>query len=404
MTKYKNIDRLIYDISSNLEITKKKINLVVEPKNNNKIIIDFDFNLSNLLDILNIKEDYKDINITFKDIIFLCRFDITNVHLKINSLIIKNVEFDKNIFLFYNTISYFEIQNIYIKSSFTIVNTQIDMLIISRINFGSNNTSLNILYDKGIENNINYISFSSNILHGVVNIKNVKSRTCDLSNIVLLDAVINPINFEVEKFANRESALLLKQQAIINNNTIDALKYHALEVEKHKEDLKDKWVENKNLKTAGDIISIQLSSLFSDNGINWIKALMMTLLFPTIFFSLSYNLNYLDILIFIFLCLLNIFIFFKKIKKYLCIFTVLYIVFYFLKIDFSIDYITDLLQFLIPTNFNQIVDNDKTSYIFKDQNILNIIVKAISYFLGKVAFWYGSFHTVAAFRKFNRSI
>ena len=137
----------------------------------------------------------------------------------------------------------------------------------------------------------------------------------------------------------------------------------------------------------------------------------MTLLFPTIFFSLSYNLNSFFIFLTIFLGLLNIATYQKNVKQYLFFSTLLYFVYYFVyylyDINFSMDYFIELLSFLTPTNFNQILQSNcekDCSYIFKDQNISSIILKSISYFLGKVAFWYGSFHTVAAFRKFNRAL
>ena len=62
-------------------------------------------------------------------------------------------------------------------------------------------------------------------------------------------------------------------------------------------------------------------------------------------------------------------------------------------------FIKELLSYITPTNFNQIIlDKTNESYIYKD----NTIIRAISYFLGKVLFWYGSVQTVTAFRKFAK--
>ena len=78
---------------------------------------------------------------------------------------------------------------------------------------------------------------------------------------------------------------------------------------------------------------------------------------------------------------------------------------YGLKELLNIDFFKELLRFLTPTNFEAITNISKynMSYIYNDNHILGIITKSFSYFLGKIAFWYGSVQTIQAFRKFSKN-
>ena len=69
-----------------------------------------------------------------------------------------------------------------------------------------------------------------------------------------------------------------------------------------------------------------------------------------------------------------------------------------------LNFVKELFSFLTPTNFNQIIyNNENSSYIYSNNsNYIQLIFKGISYFLGKIAFWYGSVQTVQAFRKFAK--
>ena len=163
------------------------------------------------------------------------------------------------------------------------------------------------------------ISFQDIAINGKIELRNIEVKEADFKGSVINGGLINPVNFKVNKFANRESALFLKQQAYAVNNAIDALEYKAKEVEKHKEDLKYEFKKNKNLKTLGDILSIELSSLYSDNGQNWIKAFICTILFSSVFFTLSSYINFNVGLCFYILFIayaINI-LFFKDILKYI---------------------------------------------------------------------------------------
>ena len=69
----------------------------------------------------------------------------------------------------------------------------------------------------------------------------------------------------------------------------------------------------------------------------------------------------------------------------------------------DIQYIKELFNFIAPTDFSQISHkNVDTSYIYNYKNGIEIILSGLSYFLGKIAFWYGSVQTVQAFRKFSK--
>ena len=185
--------------------------------------------------------------------------------------------------------------------------------------------------------------------------------------LIINVGLVNPVNFEVDKFANRESALFLKNEAYARNNIIDALKYKAKEMEMHKEELKRK--NNKNYKDWGDIFSIYLSSFYSDNGLNWIKSLGMTILITIIFFSIFYAPD---------LFKSNIELSYYK--------------------DYYKNCLHIVAEYFIPTDYNHLIEYLKNSNVCVFIKICGIIV----YFTGKIAFWYGSVQTVQSFRKFSK--
>ena len=145
------------------------------------------------------------------------------------------------------------------------------------------------------------------------------------------------------------------------------------------------------------------------------QSFLCTLIIPSIFFTISYipsNISYFSYILF----LSYLFIRFKckDIVKYILTSIFAYIVFcgflptfylYGLNKLLNINFFKELLRFLTPTNFEAITNiNDKEtiSYIYQNNNIVETIIKSLSYFLGKIAFWYGSVQTVQAFRKFSK--
>ena len=142
---------------------------------------------------------------------------------------------------------------------------------------------------------------------------------------------------------------------------------------------------------------------------------LCTLIIPSIFFAISYIPSNVSYFLYI-LSLSYLFIRFKckDIVKYILTSIFAYIVFcvflptfylYGLYELLNINFFKELLRFLTPTNFEAItnINNKETiSYIYKNNSIAEIIIKSLSYFLGKIAFWYGSVQTVQAFRKFSK--
>ena len=219
--------------------------------------------------------------------------------------------------------------------------------------------------------------FYNTRITGKIDLQNIEVKEADFKGTVINGGLINPVNFKVHKFANRESALFLKNEAYARNNAIDALKYKAKEIECHKDDLmksaKDiiqnkEYPFNKKIKElykiVGDIASIYLSSLYSDNGQNWIKALFMTILITIICFTVFYIPDLTDSNI--------IRIYYRNLFP-------------------------ELIKYFIPTDYSLII-----KYSASKLNLFLKIFGVLVYFLGKILFWYGSVQTVQAFRKFAK--
>ncbi len=241
-------------------------------------------------------------------------------------------------------------------------------LFFSYTSFNNNASTIEIISNSNNaedENSyINQLYFTDLNIKGMINIKNINTNIVDFKGSVINGGLVNPVKFKVNNFANRESALFLKNEAYARNNIIDALEYKSKEIAKHKEELlSDK--PNKNIKDWGDIFSIYLSSIYSNNGLNWLKSLSMTILITFIFFNIFYI---------------------PDLSKS--------------NIDLSYynDYMYRLVEYFIPTNYNHIVGYANNYYI----NIFVKIFGVIVYFIGKIMFWYGSVQTIQSFRKFSK--
>ncbi|MEI0491507.1 hypothetical protein R4J17_03595 [Brachyspira intermedia] len=280
--------------------------------------------------------------------------------------------------LFNNTIFYGNIDMYSAKIGKKIVffNTEISNEInFDNIIFKNKNTILSINNDKFQK--INKINFENIIIDGRINIQNISVNIIDFSGTIINLGLFITVNFKVHKFANRESALFLKNEAYARNNAIDALQYKAKEIECHKDDLmksaKD-IMQNKEYsftkkikelyKIVGDIASIYLSSLYSDNGQNWIKALFMTIFITALCFTVFYIPDLTDSNI--------IRIYYRNLFP-------------------------ELIKYFIPTDYSLII-----KYAASKLNLFLKIFGVLVYFLGKILFWYGSVQTVQAFRKFAK--
>ncbi|MEI0795197.1 hypothetical protein R4L75_04570 [Brachyspira pilosicoli] len=417
--KYSNVNKLHYNLRLENLIVKNKLDFSY-----NKFFNIFDCNI----EFYNIKFE-KDI--LFEDLILMkeiyfggCCFKDTLCFFcsKMNRKIwISNSIFENGISFGNNHIDSIEITESYLNKELKLKSNKIKKIDIIEINTNNNEdikeknynakiTADNIIFNDNISfinlNNlkkVNEININNTFINGRINLKNIEVKEADFQGSVINGGLINPVNFKVHKFANRESALFLKNEAYARNNAIDALEYKAKEIDKHKEDLIKDWQKNKDFKTFGDILSIELSSLYSDNGQNWIRAFICTILFPTVFFTLSYT-NFKVGLYFYMLLItyaINI-LFFKDILKYIINSILVYLIvcillplLYIGITSFDESYIKELFMFLIPTNFEQIKES---IYIYND----NTLFRGFNYFIGKIAFWYGSVQTVTAFRKFAK--
>lgn len=273
--------------------------------------------------------------------------------------------FDKIYFLYASFNNILDLSNIKIKEDLDL--STIEMTNHTKILFDSmifdNEKIILSLGDSNISK-INKLSFKNVLMNGIINIQNVEVEIADFKGSIINGGLVNPVSFKVHNFANRESALFLKNEAYARRNAIDALEYKAKEIEMHKKELLNK--QNKTLKDWFDIISIFLSSSYSNNGQNWGKSLFMTVFITFIFFNIFYMPD---------LSKFNIEPYFYK------------------------DYFSCLIKYFIPTDYEQIK-------YYADASVrVNIFVKifgVIIYFAGKIMFWYGSVQTVQAFRKFSK--
>ena len=242
-----------------------------------------------------------------------------------------------------------------------------------------NNNSILFIECNDFNKNINKIHIKNININGRIELRNIEVKEADFKGSVINGGLINPVNFKVHKFANRESALFLKNEAYARNNAIDALQYKAKEIECHKDDLmksaKD-IMQNKEYsftkkikelyKIVGDIASIYLSSLYSDNGQNWIKALFMTIFITALCFTVFYIPDLTDSNI--------IRIYYRNLFP-------------------------ELIKYFIPTDYSLII-----KYAASKLNLFLKIFGVLVYFLGKILFWYGSVQTVQAFRNLQKGL
>ena len=364
-----------------------------DKKHNNKVVFynEVKFDNSNFNELTNFVNISFEKNANFSNTIFNKRTYFNNIVF--------------NCIVYFRSISIYQIEfgNIIIKENFnlSIMNEKENdkVLIFKNIKFENEKSNLNIF---NINMKINKFSLNNTIINGIVNIKNAEVETVDFKGSIINGGWVNPVKFKVHNFANRESALFLKNEAYARNNIIDALEYKAKEIELHKKEL---LKNKKDYKDWGDIFSIYLSSLYSDNGLNWVKSFLCTILFSILFFTISYNISCIPIFTIAFISILYVLLYNKNILNHIFVSAIIYIIGY-----NNIDYvIKELFSFIAPTNFSQILyDKEYLSYIYDCKSnikiicFIEIVFKGILYFLGKIAFWYGSVQTVQAFRKFSK--
>ncbi|MCZ9878010.1 hypothetical protein [Brachyspira hyodysenteriae] len=117
------------------------------------------------------------------------------------------------------------------------INIKAKAIILDNIEITNRDYKLLIKNDYIEYHKYNKFSFNNINLNGKIEIRNIEVNEVDFTNTFIYEGLINPVNFKVNKFANRESALFLKNEAYARNNAIDALQYKAKEVELHKDEL-----------------------------------------------------------------------------------------------------------------------------------------------------------------------
>ena len=348
------------------------------------------------LNINNSYFSYNNKSIKFTNMISNCHINFFSNELNnsidfSDSKFYNNFLFDSNIIIgeiIFSNVKIFKKANFInikeINNSNKIIKNEKLKMIFDNLIFKDNSSTLyidNINYEKLLK-----ISFQNIDINGKMELRNIEVDEADFKGTIINGGYINPVNFKVHKFANRESALFLKQQAYARNNAIDALQYKAKEIEKHKEDLIKDWQKNKDFKTFGDIVSIVLSSLYSDNGQNWIRALGMTIFITAFCFTVFYmpDVFYIGEI-------------FNE-ENYVSLYFSSY------KNVFN-----NLIKYLIPTDYDLIKDYTKLYINYSNTPLCDIVIYlavkifgVLVYFLGKVLFWYGSVQTVQAFRKFAK--
>ncbi|WP_302280200.1 hypothetical protein [Brachyspira pilosicoli] len=448
---YKNKEEFIQDIidyNSGFYNNNDYFSIVVS---NMHRIIDFDFYLKDILyiiseekntshfylffdkitflkkcSIFNINDGFSFVSITFIDATFnefhfqnntvnftflfiSCHFKkpVNFIYSKNENLIIFNkTHFDKEIsFIEFDIIGIckFELVEVCKSIKFNLAEINNELLFFNPI-FKNDDAYIEFNKDKG--NDINRLHILNTNLNNKFIFENINIKYFNLSNTVLNDN-INMIDSNIKNCLNSQTARILKNEELKKANYIKVLEYQAEETRLHKEELKEQFKENKNLKTFGDILSIELSSLYSDNGQNWIRAFICTILFPSVFFTLSFAPYTITLFILIILCFAYPIFYNNNITKYIFCSLIAYLIISFLYMfndNSHLNFIKELFSFLTPTNFNQIVyNNENPSYIHSNNtSYIQLIFKGISYFIGKIAFWYGSVQTVTAFRKFAK--
>lgn len=417
--KYLKVDNKNVNLNININANKLKKENDEKPTEPEQIVlenilpeqtIDFNFDLFEIInDIKDRKKEFQDEKLSFSiasnNIIYKKSVSYNNCN-SIKSLKFVNSQFEKSVrfydiksitdlefhsckFLenikFFNTtfessLKFFKpkINNITFKNCF-FNNTNfiiddpifIEQASLKLENLKSETTStVKISYNKDNTNNINKnpkeFTFAQIDKKISIILKNIICENINLSETEN-EENIKLINCNFINCFDTETASILKNIEYKKSNTIKALEYKAKEIEKHKEDLLKEIKKKFNIKKFGDILSISLSSFYSENGLNWIKSLRRTILITIILFSIFY---------------------FPDIFHLNCIFNKLYYK----------NYLYKLVEYFIPTYYNCLIEYVKNSDVSVFIKICGIIV----YFLGKIMFWYGSVQTVQAFRKFSK--
>ncbi len=218
------------------------------------------------------------------------------------------------------------------------------------------------------------IAIINTVINGRIEFNNVAINEIDFEGSVVIGAgIISTDELNVKKYATWKTARFLKHEAYKISNTIEALKYKAIEKKLYSQYLKyEKKDYIKSIKDTtrfskmryyGERFSLWLSNISNNHGQSWLQAVIFTILSSLLFFSLA-----------------NIFI--NEIDLYS------------IKNIFTSSFLKNYLNYLNPANFD-LMKNINQTYS------LRLIPFGFFYILGKISLGYGIVEIVQAFRKFN---
>lgn len=212
------------------------------------------------------------------------------------------------------------------------------------------------------------IKIVNTVIKGRIEFNNVKISEIDFKDSdVAGGGIINRVNFNAEP-SNWQTASLLKHEAVLRDNTIEALEYKKIEKNKHTIELckniantfKNPRLLPKNIQYIPELLSLLVSKLSNNHGQNWAQAIVFTLSSAFLFFSLAY------------MCIHN-----TSIHNIGSIYTNAFF--------------KDYFNYLIPVNIDLLRNVDENIHI----------LFFVSYIMGKITISYGMVEVVQAFRKFN---
>ena len=261
------------------------------------------------------------------------------------------------------------------------------------------NINFHFFKNKFIESENSKIEIINTVINGRLDFNNVFISEINLegSNIV---GILNRINLKAYP-SNSDTACILKNEELKKNNTIKALKFKAIEKDLYTEELKNK--KNKTPENWTEIASLKISKISNNHGQNWFRAVLFTLGFGFLFFTLAVSSFICNIFIcmIIALYILNINEKDKNSKDINIIFAI--IIFTSLSIILITEQnatLKDLFSYFVITNFDPILPSKVDNVLLRDKNIFSYIF----YIFGKIAIGYGIVEIVQAFRKLNSKV
>lgn len=220
-------------------------------------------------------------------------------------------------------------------------------VIVRRINPSDN------LYNQAIEGAYGKFDFRYSNILGAVVFADVKAQSLDLQYSSIVGR-FNVDNIDL-KYQNPETACRLKNEEIKRNNTIEALKYKAIEYDLHRASKIGIW----------DKMLLWLNKNSNNHGKSWVRGVVFNIVVAFIFYSLySFSIGNLE-------WSMNFknWIFFKE------------------------EYWKGVLNFFWLPNLDGFKElaNSKTT-----------IVSYVWFIMGKVFIGYGVYQTISAFRKYGK--